>query len=250
MEGIDLLHVEHWRPFSYVGLTHPFFDINQFVVISTWAVLLMVLFFVLAIPAILKRKGSIARFMVLSFVEGLATFVKQNLTLFSFGHLSFIAALFIFILLCNCLSVIPWLEEPTQDLNTTLSLGIISFTYVQYHAIREHGFWHYLKEYLQPFFIMFPLHLVGKLATIVSLSFRLFGNIYGGATISSLYFSLIKSSVWYEIAGLVLGGNLVIALFFGLFEGLLQAFVFAMLTLTYLSIALHSEGEEGASANV
>ncbi len=250
MEGIELLHVAHWKPLSYFGVTNSFFDINRDIIIYTWVVLAIIFACALPVKIILQKKESLLRFMVLSFVEGFADFTKQNLGLFFFNHFSFIASLFVFIFLCNSLSVLPSLEEPTQDLNTTLALGIISFIYVQYYAIREHGFWHYMQEYTQPFLIMFPIHVIGKLATIVSISFRLFGNIFGGATIATLYFGLIQSSVLYEIIGLAIGSNLIITFFFGLFEGLLQAFVFAMLTLTYLSIALHGEGEEGAQGHV
>ena len=69
----------------------------------------------------------------------------------------------------------------------------------------------------------------------------LFGNIYGGAMIGSIYQHAIEGSVTFETAGLISGLNFVILAFFGLFEGFLQAFVFAMLSLTYLSIAIQKE---------
>ena len=133
------------------------------------------------------------------------------------------------------------MEEPTASINTTLALAIIGFFYIQIHAIKHHGIKEYAKEYFQPFFLMLPLHIVGKLSNIVSMSFRLFGNIFGGATISKIYLSLIKSSIVYEVLGILSGINFIFPLFFGLLEGLLQAFVFTMLTLSYLSIALNSE---------
>ena len=88
---------------------------------------------------------------------------------------------------------------------------------------------------------MLPLNLVGKLASIVSISFRLFGNIFGGSIISQIYFGSIKGSLLLETIGILSGVNIAITLFFTLFEGFLQAFVFAMLTLTYLSIGLQSD---------
>ena len=91
---------------------------------------------------------------------------------------------------------------------------------------------------------MFPLHVIGKLATIVSISFRLFGNIFGGAIIAHIYLSSIEGSLLWELLGILTGTNLIITIFFGLFEGFLQAFVFSMLSLTYLSIAInHDEGD-------
>ena len=133
-------------------------------------------------------------------------------------------------------------EEPTKDLNTTLAFGLIAFVYTQANAIQKFGFLAYIKEYFSPFFIMFPLHVVGKLASIMSISFRLFGNIYGGFMISDIYFSVLHRFWLYEIMGLVTGLNMLIILFFSLFEGLLQAFVFTMLSLTYLATAIQGEG--------
>ena len=87
-----------------------------------------------------------------------------------------------------------------------------------------------------------PLNVVGKLATVVSLSFRLFGNIFGGFLISQIYFTAIEGSFWLELGGIITGINLILKVFFCLFEGYLQAFVFTMLTLTYLAIAMQKDG--------
>src|SRR5690606_8858231 len=138
--------------------------------------------------------------------------------------------------LCNTASIIPLLDEPTRDLNTALALGIISFIYIQVFTIKAHGIKSYIGGFFKPFFVMFPLNIIGKLSSIISVSFRLFGNIFGGSIITKLYFTAIQGSVLFELAGILTGMNLLIVLFFTLFEGLLQAFVFAMLTLTYLSI--------------
>ena len=89
---------------------------------------------------------------------------------------------------------------------------------------------------------MLPLNIIGKISSIISVSFRLFGNIFGGSIITKLYFTAIQGSVLFELLGIFSGLNLLIVCFFTLFEGLLQAFVFAMLTLTYLSIGCSEEG--------
>jgi F-type H+-transporting ATPase subunit a len=183
-----------------------------------------------------------ARFVTLEFIRFFVDMCNQSIGKFSFAHFSFITALFIFIACANILSTIPWLEEPTQDLNTTLALGLIAFLYTQIAAIHTHGIKAYLGDYFSPFFIMFPLNVVGKLASVISISFRLFGNIFGSSIITRIYFSAIEGSLIAETAGLLTGFNIGIALFFSLFEGFLQAFVFAMLSLTYLSIALQGEG--------
>ena len=137
-----------------------------------------------------------------------------------------ICALFMFLLFSNWLGIIPHLEEPTKDLNTTLGLGIMGFVIAHYAGIKSKGFKAYIKEYFQPIFFMMPLNLIGELAKIVSISFRLFGNIMGGSIIilvvSYLTYSVVLPPFLYA--------------FFGLFVGTIQAFVFTMLTVVYISV--------------
>jgi F-type H+-transporting ATPase subunit a len=137
-----------------------------------------------------------------------------------------VCALFMFLLLSNWLGIIPHLDEPTKDLNTTLGLGIMGFIIAHYAGIKSKGFKAYIKEYFQPIFFMMPLNLIGELAKIVSISFRLFGNIMGGSIIilvvSYLTYSVVLPPFLYA--------------FFGLFVGTIQAFVFTMLTVVYISV--------------
>jgi len=137
-----------------------------------------------------------------------------------------ICALFMFLVLANWLGIIPHLEEPTKDLNTPLSLGLMGFAIAHYAGIKSKGFKAYAREYMEPMFFMMPLNVIGELAKIVSISFRLFGNIMGGSIII-----LVVSHLTYS---LVLPPLL--NAFFGLFVGTIQAFVFTMLTVVYISV--------------
>ena len=245
MEGFDLLEVEQWS-LEWLGLEHSFFTINSKTITDTWLVLGFIVLGSIFARSVLAHKTGVARFLVLSLVQAIKKLFVQTVGFFSFKHFCFIGSLLLFILLCNAISIFPWLEEPTKDLNTTLALGIIAFGYIQYYAVRTQGASTYFKEYFQPFFFMLPLNVIGKVATVVSLSFRLFGNIFGGATIAHFYLNTIQGSFIFETLGLISGVNFVMTIFFGLFEGFLQAFVFSMLTLTYLSIELQSEPGEPA----
>ncbi|MEJ2642138.1 MAG: F0F1 ATP synthase subunit A [Desulfosarcinaceae bacterium] len=137
-----------------------------------------------------------------------------------------ITALFMFLLVANWIGVIPHMEEPTKDLNTPLSLGLLGFVIAHVAGIRSKGVKTYLKEYMEPIFFMAPLNIIGELAKIVSISFRLFGNIMGGSIIilvvSYLTYSVLLPPFLYA--------------FFGLFVGTIQAFVFTMLTVVYISV--------------
>lgn len=142
-----------------------------------------------------------------------------------------ICALFMFLVFSNWLGIIPlpFFEEPTKDLNTPLSLGLMGFFIAHYAGIKAKGLKNYLKVYFEPFFIMMPLNVIGELAKVVSISFRLFGNIMGGAIIilvvSHLTFSIILPPF--------------LNVFFGFFVGTIQAFVFTMLTLVYISVQVN-----------
>jgi F-type H+-transporting ATPase subunit a len=137
-----------------------------------------------------------------------------------------ICALFLFLVLSNWIGMIPHMEEPTKDLNTPLSLGLMGFVIAHYAGIRTKGWKTYVKEYFEPIFFMMPLNVIGELAKVVSISFRLFGNIMGGSIII-----LVVSYLTYSI---LLPPFL--NLFFGLFVGAIQAFVFTMLTVVYISV--------------
>tara|TARA_B100000427_G_scaffold297894_1_gene278559 strand:- start:443 stop:1297 length:855 start_codon:yes stop_codon:yes gene_type:complete len=135
------------------------------------------------------------------------------------------------------LFAIPAFEEPTRSVNMDLALGLLVFAAVQAYGVKNKGFWGYLKSYyndpfpmkgwkalfffLNPFFY---LNLIGAVANVVSHSFRLFGNIFGGGMIIVIVSSLLKFFI--VPVGLFA--------FFGIFAGLVQAFVFTMLAVTYI----------------
>lgn len=243
MKGVELGESTALSLAPIIGYEHPFFVVNSTFVMHTWLVLLLLLLFLLPVKWILKHT-KIGRFLILFFINFFINLTTQATKTFSFSHFSFITALFSFILLCNIISVIPWVEEPTQDLNMTLALSIIAFSYIQVATIKAHGIKSYIKEYFSPFFLMLPLNVVGKLASIISIAFRLFGNIFGSSIIMQIYFGAIQRSIFFELVGLLTGFNILLVIFFTFFEGFLQAFVFAMLTLTYLSIGLKTQEEE------
>lgn len=245
MKDLGILDAKQWHPLSYFGFDHPFFALDAHTILNTWAVLFALIIIIIIARIALRYKSSIGRYFAISYTRSFINLCSQSFGFFSYKHTAFIISLFTFILLCNCIALLPWIEEPTKELNTTLALGILSFLYIQIYAIKKHGFFGYLHEYFTPIFLMFPLHVIGKLSTIVSISFRLFGNIFGSATIIHIYTMALQSSWVFELAGLITGMNITMIAFFILFEGFLQAFVFTMLAMTYLSIALAHNEEIG-----
>ncbi|MGD8261438.1 MAG: F0F1 ATP synthase subunit A [Desulfobacterales bacterium] len=201
--------------------------INLEVILMTWIVFAVLIF----LGLFASRKRSILPKPIQALGELIVSLLYE-LTEDALGkemaktYAPLVCALFMFLLLSNWLGIIPHLDEPTKDLNTTLGLGIMGFCIAHYAGIKSKGFKAYIKEYFEPIFFMMPLNLIGELAKIVSISFRLFGNIMGGSIII-----LVVSYLTYSI---VLPPFL--NAFFGLFVGTIQAFVFTMLTVVYISV--------------
>jgi F-type H+-transporting ATPase subunit a len=201
--------------------------INLEVVLMTWIVIVMLLLF--GFFASRRRQIQPRPIQILGelFINQLFTLTEDALDkeqAKKYGPL--VCALFMFLVLSNWLGILPHLEEPTKDLNTPLSLGIMGFVIAHWAGIKSKGFKAYAKEYCEPMFFMMPLNVIGELAKIVSISFRLFGNIMGGSIII-----LVVSYLTYSV---ILPPFL--NAFFGLFVGTIQAFVFTMLTLVYISV--------------
>jgi len=204
--------------------------INIEVIIMTWAVFVVLIIFGLFATRkkeILPRPIQVLGELVVATFYQLTEDALDKEQAKKYSPL--ICALFMFLLLSNWLGIIPHLEEPTKDLNTPLSLGIMGFAIAHYAGIKSKGFKAYINEYFQPMFFMMPLNLIGELSKIISISFRLFGNVMGGSIII-----LVVSYLTYSI---LLPPML--NAFFGLFVGTIQAFVFTMLTLVYISVQVN-----------
>lgn len=242
MEAIEVAHSQEWSLAWLFNSTSSLLLINAKTVIDTWIILGIITLTCIVATIFIRRSTGLTQHAIIMFIDALNQLCVQTIGFFSLKHLSFITTLFIFILISNIAPLFPGLEEPTADLNTTLALGLIAFIYIQYESIKAQGIGAYIGSYFKPFFLLLPLNIIGKLATVMSMSFRLFGNIFGGALISQIYFGAINKYWFIHLICFALGINLLITGFFTVFEGALQAFVFTMLTLTHLGLALQGEG--------
>ena len=146
-------------------------------------------------------------------------------------YLPLVATLAMFILLANLTSVLPFVEAPTADINTPFALATIVFCSVHYYGIRELGGWAYLKKFAQPVVILLPLNILGNITRTLSLAIRLFGNMISHQIIVAILLVILPLVVP------------VLLELFGLFVGILQAYIFTILTIVYIGGAVHAEGE-------
>ncbi len=141
MEGFDFLSESQWQPLADFGFVHSFFNIDRTTIINTWFIILIIGLLGLFSRYIFfyRKKYPVLFHTLMTFVTTFYDITVQALGTFSFHHFSFVTSLFVYIILCNSISLVPGSEEPTKNLNTTLALSLISFLYVQYYTIRTHG---------------------------------------------------------------------------------------------------------------
>jgi F-type H+-transporting ATPase subunit a len=145
----------------------------------------------------------------------------------------YLTVLGLFILLANLMGLLsPWLESPTANVAVPLGLALVTFVYYHYHGLRVNGFG-YIKQFLGPvwwlYWLLFPIEIISHLARILSLTVRLYANMFAGDLLTLAFFSLIPIGIPLLFLGLHLGVAVV------------QAYVFMLLAAIYLSLAVSHE---------
>ena len=151
--------------------------------------------------------------------------------------------------------LVPFLRSPNADLNMTLAMALVTFTVVQIAGVRAHGVGGRIKHMADPWWI-FPLEVVQEFARIISLSFRLFGNVFAGEILLAVMYA-IANAIKIAVIPILFP---VVFLGLELLFGTIQALVFALLTLIYISLATagghgdeeheHDHGREPAAGGV
>jgi F-type H+-transporting ATPase subunit a len=159
-------------------------------------------------------------------VGGLENFIVDIMGPEGRHYLSLIGTLFLFILVCNLEGLIPGFDSPTANINTTLALALVTFTATHYIGIKRHGF-AYIKHFMGPLWalapLMLPIELISHFARVMSLTFRLFGNMVAKHKLLLVLALLAPYIAPVPILGL------------GLLVAFVQALVFTLLTMLYLS---------------
>ena len=163
--------------------------------------------------------------------------------------LPWLGSLFLFLFLSNAFGIFPvprveiggivlpaW-EEPTRNYLVPITLAVMFIGAGHIGQMYSRGFFGYIKSYFEPMVFFFPLNVAGAAAEFISISFRLFGNIFGGAVICTIAFSLLTNIRIFPMPWISIPLNM----FFALFVGLVQAFVFTMLAMTYASVKIVEE---------
>jgi F-type H+-transporting ATPase subunit a len=168
--------------------------------------------------------------LILEFIVGIADMVigeegRRFVPMF--------AAIFLFVWVNNLVGLIPGMTPATDNINTTLALGIFTFAMYNYYGFKEHGI-SYLKQFLGPLLLLAPLmviiEIIGHIVRPLTLGLRLYGNIMADHTVLGVFLGMFEKLWFIPVPAIFYG--------MGIFVASMQAFVFTMLSMIYVSMAI------------
>jgi len=211
--------------FEFVGLGH-FAHAYPHVIYSWVVMLLLVVLGFLGAKGISMVPNKLQNFFEI-IVSGIEDFMVEITGEEGRWLFPLVATIFIYIFIGNLIGLVPGFFPPTASLNTTLSCALVVVIFTHVIGVKYHGVG-YIKHFLGPVWwmipIILPIELIGHLARILSLSFRLFGNMMGHELVLGILFAL---------AGAFFAPLPIMAL--GIFVALVQAFVFFLLSIMYFT---------------
>ena len=218
--------------------------------INSWAVLASVFSLCLYLTHGIKVKADTKRQLVAEWIiENVQKLTKDNMGVYFSAFAPFIASVLALSALSSLMSLFG-LFPPTADLNVVAGWAILVFALITYYKFKC-GPIKYLKSFTEPVFILTPINLIGEVATPLSMSFRHYGNVLSGTVIAALVAAGLQGASalvfgWLpgflgEIPFLQVGIPAVLSIYFDVFSGCLQAYIFAMLTMLYVSGAFAAD---------
>lgn len=184
-----------------------------------------------------RKKTQIIAEKVVTMIDNL---VEQTMGERNMKFAPYILSLMLFSVFGSLISLFGF-RSVTADINTTLGWALMTFVLIYYSGLKKSGLG-YFKGWVSPTPVMLPINLISEVATPVSMSFRHFGNIFAGSIITALVYGALAaaSSMIFpnlNIPVLQIGIPAVLSVYFDLFSGCIQAYVFSMLTMVYVSNA-------------
>jgi len=203
-------------------------------IVNSWIILIILTIFALIVNSKIKKaeageKPSGLLNVVEALVEFVDGLVKSTMGPDKMFFAPYILTLIMFLLVANLFGLIGF-TPPTSDYSVTFTLALMTFFLTQYYSFKTSGFLGYFKNFTEPMAFLTPLNIIGELANPISLSFRLFGNILSGVIIMGLLYSAL--GYFAPILTPVLHA------YFDVFSGVLQTFIFAMLTMIFVGGAM------------
>lgn len=215
---------------------HIYIEINPVTILTSWIVICILISFAIIIKIRLRRFPGRLQVAFELLIDWFDKTMKEGLREDARKFLPLVVTLFLFVTLSNWTSTIPRVSSPTKDLNTCLGLGLLVFFVSHISAIKKKGLKGYISAYFKPYWFLFPSNVISEIGKVISHSFRLFGNIFAGGVVIAVVPQILITI--FKFFGVPLG---IVSMpflygFFGLFIGLVQAFVFSLLALVYITV--------------
>ncbi len=218
--------------------------------VNSWIVIVSVFFLCLYLTHGLSATHPTKRQHIVEWgLEQTKKLVADNMGEFFDNFAPFVAAIMILSAFSSLLTLVG-LYPPTSDLNIVGGWALLVFVLITYYKFKC-GFVHYLRSFTEPVAFLTPLNVISEFATPISMAFRHYGNILSGSVISVLVAAALQglsAMIFGRLPGflgqfpfLQIGIPAVLSVYFDIFSGLLQAFIFAMLTMLYISSGFPEE---------
>ena len=212
--------------------------------VNSWLVMISILGLCLyLVHGITVKPGSKRQLAAEWIVEKTNGLVRENMGKRFMGFAPFVAGIMALSAFSSLMSLVG-LRAPTADMNVVAGWAILCFALITHYKLKG-GVWPYVKGFFDPIPVFAPFNIIGELATPVSMSFRHYGNVLSGAVISTLIAYALQNlskmllgwlpGVLGDIPFLQIGLPAVLSLYFDIFSGLMQAFIFAILTMLYIA---------------
>lgn len=204
--------------------------------VNSWLVIASLFFLCRYLTSDLTvRGGSVRQMLAEWIVEKTEGLVMENMGSFFAGFAPFVGAILGLSALSSLLTLVG-LFPPTSDLNISAGWALAVFILITHYKLKG-GLGNYLKGFTEPIPVMLPMNIIGELATPVAMAFRHYGNILSGMVISVLVSAALQglSKLFLPVPLLQIGLPAVLSIYFDVFSGCLQAFIFAMLTMLNIS---------------
>ena len=212
----------------------------------TLTILGLCLYLTHGIRAQVKTRRQLLAEWIVEKVDGM---VKENMGDAFFGFGPFVAAI-LGLSALSSLSSLLGLYPPTSDINVTGGWAVLVFILITYYKLKC-GPWHYIKSFGDPVAALAPMNLISEVATPISMAFRHYGNILSGTIVSVLVASGLEglsAKLFGALPGFLgefpflrVGIPALLSVYFDVFSGCLQAYIFAVLTMLYVSSAFPQE---------
>ena len=213
-------------------------DVTETVIIQ-WIVMIIIMGLVFWLTYGLKKKPSKKQAVAEMIVNAFNDMVDKSMGKKNRKYAPYIATLFMFILFGSLISL-TGLRSGTADINVTMTYALVTFIMITYTKFKSNGFFGYFKSYAEPIAVMTPMNIISEFSTPISMGFRLFGNMAGGMIITMMIhagLNVASSAIGFSIPVLEVGIPALLSIYFDLFVGFIQSYVFIMLTMAYIGNA-------------